>query len=98
MTQVVSWWDELQKVLARMEPPLSYSSPTMAKGQKNQVKMRANNIKQAFIKIKKWNTLESNSLSLVELPLWVQAPAIGHSCVWVSTPWTMAEGVNGVAT
>ena len=74
MAQIVSWWDELQKVLARMEPPLSYSSPTMAKGQKDQVKVYANNIKQVFIKIKKWNTLKSNSLSLTESPLWVQHP------------------------
>ena len=70
MAQIVSWWDELQKVLARMEPPLSYSSPTMAKGQKDQVKVYANNIKQVFIKIKKWNTLKSNSLSPTESPLW----------------------------
>ena len=47
----------------------------MAKGHKNQVKVYANNIRQAFIKIKKWNTLESNSLSPMESPLWVQAPA-----------------------
>ena len=33
------------------------------KGQKNQVKVCVNNIKQVFIKIKKWNTLESNFLS-----------------------------------
>ena len=39
------------------------------KGQKNQVKVCANNIKQAFIWIKKGNTLESNSLSLAESPL-----------------------------
>ena len=44
------------------------------KGQKNQVKVCVNNIKQAFIKIKKWNTLESNSLSPAELPLWAQVP------------------------
>ena len=77
--QIMSWWDELRKVLAQREPSLSHSSPTMAKGQKNQVKVRANNIKQAFIKIKKWNTLKSNFLSLVELPLTlkVQAPVTG---------------------
>jgi len=32
MARIVSLWDELQKVLARMEPPFSHSSPTMAKG------------------------------------------------------------------
>ena len=32
----------------------------------------ATSIKQAFIKIKKYDTLESNSLSLVESLLWVQ--------------------------
>ena len=31
------WWDELQKILAQMEPPPSHSSPTITKGQKNQV-------------------------------------------------------------
>ena len=70
MAQIVSWWDEFRKILAQMEPPPSHSSPTMVKGQKNKVKVCANNIKLAFIKIKKWNTLESNSLSLVESPLW----------------------------
>ena len=56
MARIVSWWDKLQKILAQMEPSPSHSSPTMAKGQKNEVKVCANNIKQAFIKIKKWNT------------------------------------------
>ena len=55
--------------------PTFQSSPTMAKGQKNQLKVCANNIKQAFIKIKKRNTLESNSLSLAKSLLWVQALA-----------------------
>ena len=53
MVRIVSWWDELWKVLAWMEPPLSHSSPTMEKGQENQVKACVNNIKQEFIKIKK---------------------------------------------
>ena len=35
----------------------------LGKAQKNQVKVCANNFKQVFIKIKEWNTLESNSLS-----------------------------------
>ena len=34
-----------------------------AKGQKNQVKCVQTNIEQAFIRIKKWNTFEPNSLS-----------------------------------
>jgi len=34
-----------------------------------------NNIKKkSFIKIKKWNTLELNSLFPVESPLWAQKP------------------------
>jgi len=37
MARIMSWWDELQKVMAGMEPPVSHSSLTMAKGQKNQV-------------------------------------------------------------
>ena len=104
--QIISWWDELRKVLAQREPSLSHSSPTMVKGQKNQAKVRANNIKQAFIKIKKWNTLKSNSLSLVELPLTlrVQAPVTGFQVspnsweVRLGLKWTMAEGENGVTT
>ena len=70
MAWVVSWWDKLWKILAQMEPPPSHLLPTMEKGQKNEVKVCANNIKQDFIKIKEWNTLESNSLSLVESSLW----------------------------
>ena len=104
MARIVSYWDELQKILARMEPPPSHKSPTTIKGQKNQVKVCANNIKRAFIKIKKWNTLDSNSLSPTELPLWAQAPAtwevILFSFVWevrLGLGWTMAKGVNGVA-
>jgi len=31
MAQIVSWWDELRKILAQMEPSPSHSSPTMAK-------------------------------------------------------------------
>ena len=78
MARIVSWWDEFRKILAQMEPPLSHSSLTMEKGQKNQVKVCTNNIKQAFIKIKKWTTLESNSLSPTGSPLWAQAPATMH--------------------
>ena len=47
----------------------SHSSPTKVKGQKNQVKCVQTSIEQAFIKIKKYDTLESNSLSLAKLPL-----------------------------
>ena len=39
MAQIVSSWDELQKILAWMEPPPSHSSPTIEKGQKNQVEV-----------------------------------------------------------
>ena len=89
-----------------METLSSHSSLTMANGQRNQVKVCANNIKQAFIKFKKWNTLETNSLSPMEFPLTlrVQAPTTGF---WVSPnswevflglKWTMSEGENGVTT
>ena len=84
-----------------MEPPLSHSSPTMEKGQKNQVKVCANNIKQVFIKIKKWNTLEAN-FSLPNGVAIVGASACDKFWfpswgVCLGLGWTMAEGVNGVA-
>ena len=87
--------------------PTFQSSPTMAKGQKNQLKVCANNIKQAFIKIKKRNTLESNSLSLAESLLLVQALAIESFLgvfsknlweVCLGLGWTTVKGVNGVTT
>ena len=55
--------------------------------------MCANNIKQPFIKIKKWNTLESNYLSPVESPLWAQAPASAwcHPRSWMSMPWPRVD-------
>ena len=66
------------------------------------MKVCTNNIKLAFIKIKKWNTLESNSLSLVESPrgrkhirIWFH-PQDWEVCLGLG--WTIAEGVNGIAT
>ena len=58
MARIVSWWDKLQKILAQMEPSPSHSSPTMAKGQKNEVKVCANNIKLALLRLRNgthWN-------------------------------------------
>ena len=62
--------------------------------------MCANNIEQDFIKIKEWNTLESNSLSLVESSLWAQALATWFYLrgweVCLGLGWTMVEVVNEV--
>ena len=54
MAQIMSWWDELQKTLARMERTHlhTHHQPGL-KGQKNQVKCVQTSIEQAFIKIKK---------------------------------------------
>ena len=54
MTQIVSWWDELQKILAWMKRThLPNHHQLGERDKKNQVKCVQTNIGQAFIKIKK---------------------------------------------
>ena len=73
-----------------------HSSPIGVKGKKEPSEMHATSIEQAFIKIKKYDTLESNSLSLMESPLWAQHTfGVGE---YASVEWSRVEKRNGVAT
>ena len=86
MAQIVSWWDEFQKTLAQMEPLPSYSLPTKVKGIKR-IKWSVWK-KKYWINLyedQEWDTLESNSLTLVESPLWAQLRE------YTSTEWTEIE-------
>ena len=90
-----------EKSWPQMEPQLSHSSPTMAMGQRNKSNCMQNHIKKAFVRIKKWNTLEAN-FSLPNGVAIVGASACDE--FWFSSwkvclglGWIMAEGVNGVA-
>ena len=73
----------------------SHTSPTEVKGQKKQVKCVQTSIEQAFIKIKKYDTLESNSLSPAESPLWAQRMDVGE---YTSAKWTGVEKTQGVVS
>ena len=52
-------------------------------------------IEEAFIKIKKYDTLESNSLSPMESPLWAQRVDVRE---YTSAKGTRAEKTQGVAS
>ena len=92
MAQIVSSWDELQKVLAQMEPPCSHSSPTMTKGQRTKWKCVQNHIKKAFARL--WDETHWNQTSLppVKSPLWAQAPETSGFLGKYTSTWSGSGG------
>jgi len=58
MTEIVSWWDEFQKILAQMEPPTSHSSPTLARHKRTKWKCVQTILSKSLLRLKSgthWN-------------------------------------------
>ena len=71
MTQIVSWWDELHKVLALNGASTSPLITNHGKGTKNQVIVCAKTIlKKHLLRLGNGIRWSQTSLSLVESPLW----------------------------
>jgi len=92
MAQIMSSWNEVQKVLARMEPPRSHSCPTIAKGQRTKWNCVQNHIKKAFVKL--WDGIHWNQTSLppVKSLLWAQAPRPSSFLRKYTLPWSGSGG------
>ena len=89
-----------EKSWSQMKPQFSHSSPTMAMGQRTKSNCMQIHIKKAFVRIRKWNTLEAN-FSLPNGVANVGASACDE--FWFSSRevclglgWTTAEGINEV--
>ena len=56
MALIVSWWDELRKIWARMEPSIFPLITNQVKGQNKQVMCVQTSIEKTFIRVKKQHT------------------------------------------